>query len=144
VVSVHSSSHMQIPNQTYIKQLNKVLKEWGHDSLWADIIRIDGGQWLIEASRQGSLVICHDGSFMPSLDPTRCSAATIFICTTTGIMATSMYCEKSDADTASNYQHCKPKTPLHYPYTCKRTECKGGLREIWRVKGWRTGDFRIV
>jgi hypothetical protein len=29
--------------------------------------------------------------------------------------------------------HCKPKTPLHFPYTCERTECKVGIQEIWRV-----------
>ena len=26
--------------------------------------------------------------------------------------------------------HCKPKTPLHFPYTRERTECKVGIREI--------------
>ena len=26
--------------------------------------------------------------------------------------------------------HCKPKTPLHYPYTRERTECKVGIQEI--------------
>ena len=31
------------------------------------------------------------------------------------------------------YVHCKPKTPLHFPYTRKRTECMGGLREISTV-----------
>ena len=30
-------------------------------------------------------------------------------------------------------EHCKPKTPVVPPYTRERTECKGGLREIWRV-----------
>ena len=29
--------------------------------------------------------------------------------------------------------HCKPKTRVVLPYTCEPTECKGGLREIWRV-----------
>jgi len=26
--------------------------------------------------------------------------------------------------------HCKPKTPLHFPYTRVRTECKVGIQEI--------------
>ena len=26
--------------------------------------------------------------------------------------------------------HCKPKTPLHFPYTRERTECKVGIQEI--------------
>ena len=26
--------------------------------------------------------------------------------------------------------HCKPKTPLHFPYTSERTECKVGIQEI--------------
>ena len=34
---------------------------------------------------------------------------------------------------AESAYHCKPKTPLHFPYTRERTECKVGIREIWRV-----------
>ena len=30
----------------------------------------------------------------------------------------------------SNVEHCKPKTPLHFPYTRERTECKVGIQEI--------------
>jgi hypothetical protein len=29
--------------------------------------------------------------------------------------------------------HCKPKTPLHFPYTRERTEYKVGIQEISRV-----------
>ena len=34
---------------------------------------------------------------------------------------------------ASYYSHCKPKTPLHFPYTREQTERKLGIQEIWRV-----------
>jgi len=30
----------------------------------------------------------------------------------------------------STIKHCKPKTPLHFPYTRERTECKVGIQEI--------------
>ena len=41
--------------------------------------------------------------------------------------------DREDVGRVMIQQHCKPKTPLHYPYTREWTECKGGLREIWRV-----------
>ena len=50
------------------------------------------------------LTIVHDGSYMPELDDTRCTAAVILLCTATGRFASIDYCEKTDNKTASNYR----------------------------------------
>jgi hypothetical protein len=62
------------------------------------------GTWLAQAYSQGSLVIVHDGSFMPDHDNTRCSAAVTFLCKESKKMATVTYCETTDSLTASNYR----------------------------------------
>ena len=57
-----------------------------------------------DAIRKGTMVICHDGSFMPDLDLSRCSASTVFTCTATGNIAVLSFCEYTDPSTASNYR----------------------------------------
>ena len=37
---------------------------------------------------------------------------------------------ESDIEVNMIEVHCKPKTPLHFPYTRERTECKVGIQEI--------------
>jgi hypothetical protein len=52
-------------------------------------LAIEGhGTWLVDAFRAGSLIICPYRSYMPGMDPTRCSAATLFLCTSSGRLAT--------------------------------------------------------
>jgi hypothetical protein len=68
-------------------------------------LAIEGnGTWLVDAFTLGSLLMCHDGSYMPDMDPTRCSAATLFLCTSLGRLATTTYCEQTSLDVASNYR----------------------------------------
>jgi hypothetical protein len=62
------------------------------------------GKWLFEAFERGSLVACHDGSFMPDEDESRCSAAVVLLCKDTGQLATIAYCETTAPGIASNYR----------------------------------------
>ena len=50
----------------------------------------------------GTLIICHDGSYMVDLDHTSCSAAFLIYCRTTGNTAIGSVAERSDA--ADNYR----------------------------------------
>jgi hypothetical protein len=61
------------------------------------------GAWLFEAFDRGSLVACHNGSFMPDDDESRCSAAVVLLCKDTGHLATITYCEFTAPGIASNY-----------------------------------------
>jgi hypothetical protein len=62
------------------------------------------GKWLVDAFERGSLIVCHDGSYMPDEDDTRCSAAVLFLCKATGNLASVTYCEKTVPDVTSNYR----------------------------------------
>jgi hypothetical protein len=64
----------------------------------------DKGHWVIPVALQGSLVIVHDGSYMPHLNPDICAAAITLLCTTTMKLGTISICEKTNHLTASNYR----------------------------------------
>ena len=51
----------------------------------------------------GILIICHNGSYMPDMDPIRCSTATLFLCTSSGRLAMMTYCEQISLDVTSKY-----------------------------------------
>ena len=64
---------------------------------------VDGdGEWIHKALQAGSLILVHDGSYQEDLDPTRCSAAYIIMCKSTGQRLQGTVVEKSHA--ASNYR----------------------------------------
>ena len=52
----------------------------------------------------GTLVICHNDSYMPDLDDSYCSAANIFLCQATGNIATAKICEKTSSLAAFHYR----------------------------------------
>jgi hypothetical protein len=96
--------------------------------LWETFPADDGGEWMVEAYRRGSLIIVHDGSYMPEQDDKRCSAAVIFLCRVTGKFASATYCELTDNRTASNYRGeligAFMATPLLHAlcrHTCQQT-----------------------
>ena len=80
------------------------LREGSQARLWKSMVIDDTGDWIPGAARNGSLVIVHDGSYMPALDPSICSAALVMTCTKTGKVGSLSVCEKTDSNTASNYR----------------------------------------
>jgi hypothetical protein len=62
------------------------------------------GKWILDAFKSGSLVACHDGSYMPDEDVSKCSAAIVLLCKTTGSICTITYCETTTSAVASNYR----------------------------------------
>jgi hypothetical protein len=61
-------------------------------------------EWILTSISLGSLIIAHDGSYMPHLSNNTCSAAVVFLCTKTGKLGAYTVCEKTDEYTASNYR----------------------------------------
>ena len=64
----------------------------------------DDGEWIVRAASTKSLIIVHDGSYMPHLDDCICSAAVVILCTETMKMGTIHLCERTNHKTASNYR----------------------------------------
>lgn len=101
----HSQSAIVPPLPTETRfNLRKELETRGMPSFSRGLSISGDGPWLVRALLHGTLIMCHDGSYMPQLDPTRCSAAVICACTRTGKLATMSFCETTDVDTASNYR----------------------------------------
>ena len=64
---------------------------------------MDGdGSWIGDGIAAGTLVIAHDGSYMPSLMPDLCSAGVILYCSTSKQWLKASVSERSDA--SSNYR----------------------------------------
>eukprot|EP00985_Skeletonema_marinoi_P000768 scaffold287_cov151-Skeletonema_marinoi.AAC.1 len=61
----------------------------------------DDGLWLLHALLNGSLVIVHDGSFMPQLTSHACSCAFVLYCSSTDKRAIGSFAEESA--NADNY-----------------------------------------
>ena len=72
--------------------------------LWQNMTLCGIENWIETASEQGSLMIAHDGSFMPRTNNQICSAAIVLLCTLTGKMGHIKLCERSKVCTASNYR----------------------------------------
>ncbi|KAL3788945.1 hypothetical protein HJC23_000229 [Cyclotella cryptica] len=104
-VSVHSQSLlMSVTRGLEISSLRQALGNLPCCDFLRGLELKDDGPWLIRALERGSLVACHDGSYMPTQDNTRCSAATLFLCTHTGKIASATYCERTQPEVASNYR----------------------------------------
>ena len=64
----------------------------------------EDGDWIPSAAQNCSLVIVDDGSYMPDLDPSVCSAAMVITCIKTGKVGRIQVCEKTDPASVSNYR----------------------------------------
>lgn len=84
--------------------LRRVLRKVAPCMLLRGLNIAGDGEWLLDSFKWGSLVACHDGSFMPGLNDQYCSAATLFLCNQSGKIAKITYCEKTEKDVASNYR----------------------------------------
>ncbi len=74
-----SPLHIRSPNR-----LLATLASWENQSLWKHL-RINGsaGDWIFSGLMQGSLVIGHDGSYMPHLTNNVYACAAVFYCSHT-------------------------------------------------------------
>lgn len=68
----------------------------------------DGGHCVVPVAYNGSLIIVHDGLYIPYVNEGKCSAAVVLLCTTTMKitmkLGTVYLCEKMDHKIASNYR----------------------------------------
>ncbi len=107
-VKLHSLSpawsplHFCSPNR-----LLETLASWKNQTLWKHH-RIDGGagDWIFSGLMRGSLVIGHDGSYMPHLANNIVACAAVFYCFHTNQYADVTWVERSTKKAANNY-HAK-------------------------------------
>ncbi len=60
----------------------EVLLSYGNPGLWENLSFDDDGKWIWQSVEQGSLVIAHDGSYMPKEFTEHCSPGVIMYCST--------------------------------------------------------------
>ena len=127
LVSLHSTTSLPIKSTPTRSTFLSRLKYGTQASLWKSTFFDEDGDWVISAAQNCSLVIVHDGSYMPDLDPSVCSAAVVITCTMTGKVGRIQVCEMTAPDSASNY----------------RAEIIGGLLAshiLFTLDGMITGD----
>jgi hypothetical protein len=56
------------------------LLSWGYESLWDNLTFTGDGSWILDGLISGSLLIVHDGSYMPKVNTKICSTALIIYC----------------------------------------------------------------
>jgi hypothetical protein len=78
------------------------LENYGNPSLWANL-NVDGnGEWIWASIKANTLVIAHDGSYMPEQSTNLCSAGVIIYCQHTSQWLKTSIVEQSEA--TSNYR----------------------------------------
>ncbi len=105
-VKLHSSSPAWSPLHVHSpKQLLATLASFKNQSFWKHL-RIDGGagDWIFIGLMRGSLVIGHDGSYMPHLANNVCTCAAVFYCSHTNQYGDVTWVEKSNKKSANNYR----------------------------------------
>ena len=70
--------------------------------MWDRFVFDDDGSWLLRALLLGTLVIVHDGSYMPHVTTQACSCAFVLSCSLTDMRAIGSFAEESD--NADNYR----------------------------------------
>jgi hypothetical protein len=104
-ITVHSQSPLKLERPA--RRMKTLREVWGAMKPCALLrgIRLTGdGEWLVNAFRRGTLVTCHDGSFMPAMSVINSSAAVVLCCTGMGNIASASYCEATAHEVASNYR----------------------------------------
>jgi hypothetical protein len=79
------------------------LASWENQTLWKHL-RINGsaGDWIFSRLMRGSLVIGHDGSYMPHLANNVIACAAVFYCSHTNQYADVTWVERSTKKAANN------------------------------------------
>ena len=101
---IHSSAPLHQINPCTNISLMTYIREHAYRNLFKHAVIDDDGTWIIPAAHRGSLIIVHDGSYIPHIDDSVCSTAVVLLCTETSKMGTIHLCEKSNRHTASNYR----------------------------------------
>jgi hypothetical protein len=101
-----------------------MLASWENQSLWK-YLWIDGGagDWIFSGLMRGSLVIGHDGSYMPHLANNVCACVVVIYCSHMSQYADVTWVEKSTKKASTNY----------------RTEILGGCSTKLIIKAAITG-----
>ena len=77
--TLHSSAPLPIPVPKPLS-FREALALYGNPSLWADL-KVDGdGEWISHGIQLGTLVVAHDGSYMPEDSVDLCSAGVVIYC----------------------------------------------------------------
>eukprot|EP00956_Cyclotella_meneghiniana_P028836 scaffold68204_cov23-Cyclotella_meneghiniana.AAC.8 len=85
--------------------LKEVIAKYPNQSLWDHLdLGDDGGNWILETIRMGTLVGVHDGSYKDKLCARICSAGVVLFCTKQRRLATAARAERTDPRTASSYR----------------------------------------
>ena len=96
--------NVETDNVTNPPTLKEVIAKYPNQSLWDHLdLSDDGGNWILEAIRMGTLVGVHDGSFEDELCTRTCSAGVVLFCTKQRWLATAACAERTDPRTASSY-----------------------------------------
>jgi hypothetical protein len=101
---LHSHATFQQPDTRPASNMVDILRQPPFEHLFKHTKIEDNGDWIVPAARRGTLIIVHDGSYMPQVDENICSAAVVLLCTETVKMGTIHLCEKTNHRTASNYR----------------------------------------
>ena len=102
----HSSAPCWIPRAVDVpRTLRDNLNAWGNPSLWKTL-RIDGNNcsWIFRGLMRGSLLIGHDGSYMPMVANNVCLCAVVLYCTPEDKYADVSWLERSTKRSADNYR----------------------------------------
>jgi hypothetical protein len=103
-VSLHSVSTLKrnpvSPKTPFLTKL----QEGAPAQLWQGMQITQGGKWILQAIENGTLLVAHDGSFMPHKHKSLCSAGIVLLCTKSGQIGTIKLCERTCPSTASNYR----------------------------------------
>ena len=89
---MHSTSSLYEAGPPQCTPFLAQLKAGSQPRLWNSSVIDEDGDWIPVAAQNNSLIIVHDGSYMPDLDPSICSAALVLFCTKTGRMGRMKMC----------------------------------------------------
>lgn len=102
-VTYHSSMG-QVPDPHPLDSILDVLGSWGNRSLWRSFQCDGDGSWIYRALKLGSLVVVHDGSYMPKISQEVCAAAFVIHCPLQGKYAHGTWVEKTTRKDVDNYR----------------------------------------
>jgi hypothetical protein len=100
-VQLHSTAVKYVAQEEERPFLD-VLKSYGDNTWWKIMHCDEDGEWIRRAIRMGTLVISHDGSYMPDTSSTVSGAGILTHCTSTGNSLKIGLAEKSES--ASSYR----------------------------------------
>ena len=99
-VTVHSFA--PVPSPPTVLSLQEVIDSFEDHTMWDRFSFDEDGSWLLHALLNGTLIIVHDGSYMPQLTSQACSCGFVLYCSSTDKRAIGSFAEESD--NADNYR----------------------------------------